>query len=361
MRVLVAGWVGSTNLGDELVLAGLRRLLDGEGATLHVLSRDPAATRAAHGVAASRDTDLPTVARAIRSADAVVFGGGGLVQDETSPFNLPYHLSRTWGARAAGVPFAGVGLGAGPLHTALGRRLARTLRAAVGVSVRDEHSATVLRGIGLREVVTAADLALHLPRPQVEVEDVVTVSLRPWAGSGGSLLPVSLRRPTEETPDWFLDGAARALDAVADRTGLRIRLVALQTDRDHEVHQRVASRMRHEAELRIPTLDTVVDEVARGRVVVAMRYHAAISAVLGGRPVVAIGYSPKVTALAGELGDGASLLRWDAGEVTQIPDAVEAVLGREDEVEAGYALLRKRGDGNRAVLDRLFDVARARP
>jgi polysaccharide pyruvyl transferase CsaB len=357
MRVLVAGWVGSTNLGDELVLAGFRHLSAHLGLSVHALSRDPAATTTTHGVPATADTDLTGSGRIVRSAHAVVFGGGGLVQDETSPFNLPYHLSRVWGAQLARVPWAGLGLGVGPLSTRLGRTLAGTLRRAVAVSVRDRPSAELLAQVGVPGAVPAADLALHLPRPRVEVEDVVTVSLRPWAGSGASWLPVGLRRTGDATPDWFLDRAARALDDIATRTGLGVRLVALQTDRDHELHQRVAERMTTAPELRVPTLATVVDEVARGRVVVAMRYHAAIAGVLGGRPVVGIGYSPKVTALADDLQAGARLLRWDAEELAGLADAVETVLGQDEAVEAGYERLAARGVGNRQVLERLLAAA----
>lgn len=359
MRVAIAGWTGSTNLGDELVLAGLRVLLAERGVTAHALSRAPEATEEAHGLLATGDTDLSGTRRLLRSADAVVFGGGGLVQDETSPFNLPYHLSRTWLARAVGTPWAGIGLGAGPLTTGIGRGLARTLRSAVGLSVRDPYSAEVLRTARVRDVTVASDLALHLPRPTVEAEDVATVSLRFWSGSGGSYLPVAMRRTTDETPAWFIDEAATALDSVADRTGLSVRLVALQTDRDHEIHERVAERMHNPADLRVPTLDTVVDEIARGRVVVAMRYHAAIAATLAGRPVVGIGYSPKVEGLVSELGRGAQVLRWAPGALAGLPGAIDAVRAYPDEIEVGYAALVERGRGNHHVLDHLLDTAAA--
>jgi polysaccharide pyruvyl transferase CsaB len=357
MRVLVAGWVGSTNLGDELVLAGLRGILDRLGVAVHVLSRDPAHSRDHHGVPATRDTDLSGSWRVLRSADAVAFGGGGLVHDVTSPFNLPYHLSRVWAAEATRTPWAGVGLGVGPLGTRLGRRLARSLRRAVAVSVRDPDSAALLERIGVPGAVTAADLALHLPRPRVEVEDVVTVSLRPWSGGGGGLLPVAQRPPEQQTPAWFLAHAARALDAVADASGLTIRFVALQTDRDHAVHLQVADRMRHDPQLVVPTLDSVVGEIGRGRAVVAMRYHAAIAATLAGRPVVGIGYTPKVDALAADLGAGARLLRWEPDDLGRLPDAIAAVLGRDADVDAGHAALVARGAGNLAVVERLLDAA----
>src|SRR5688572_2849834 len=126
MRVLVAAWVGSTNLGDELIFAALVRKLRARGVDVTAVSVDPAATTAAHGVAAVAHSDLNGLWRALSECDAVVFGGGGLLQDETSPFNLPYHLSRLWLARLRSRRAVAVGVGAGRLDTAVGRRLVRS-------------------------------------------------------------------------------------------------------------------------------------------------------------------------------------------------------------------------------------------
>ena len=44
------------------------------------------------------------------NSDALIFGGGGLLQDETGLWNLPFHLSRITAARKQGLPWIGVGL-----------------------------------------------------------------------------------------------------------------------------------------------------------------------------------------------------------------------------------------------------------
>src|SRR5690606_29444732 len=105
VRAAVAAWVGSANAGDELVHAGLRRHLADLGVEPVVGGR----ARLVAGAALGR-------------VDALVLGGGGLLQDETSDLNLPSHLAPVLAAR---VPAAGVGLGAGPLVTRAGRALVR--------------------------------------------------------------------------------------------------------------------------------------------------------------------------------------------------------------------------------------------
>lgn len=352
-RVLVAAWVGSTNLGDELVFAGLRAKLTACGAAVAVISVDPTATAAAHGVQALDHRDLVGLVNAVGDADAVVLGGGGLLQDETSPLNLPYHLSRVAVARRRHTPFAAVGIGAGRLDTRLGRRLVHHgLRGAVGVTARDTPSVRLLETAGLFGVGLAADLAVGLPTPDAAPVDRLVVCLRPWS-AGRKRLPAGLRGDT--TPDAVVDAAARAVDEAAGTTGLPVHFVALQADRDDALHRRVADRMTATATTAAPGLDDVLTEIARSRMVVAMRYHGGIAAVLAARPCVLIGYAPKVDALAGELGDGGALLDWSAAGIGQIPKALEAVTGHEEPVAAARESLRRRDRANDALLGRLLD------
>lgn len=358
MRVLVAGWIGSTNLGDELVLAGLLCHLRALGVTPVALSVDPAATGRDHGVEAVRSGGPAALLAAAGSCDVLVLGGGGLLQDETSPFNLPFHLARTWAAAVRRLPRAGVGLGAGRLDTTLGRALVRASLRATPVSVRDAPSADLLASLGLPRPVVAADLALALPDVQTPAKDRVVVCLRPWAG-GGALLPASVRarlagtRDGAAAPDPALQATAHELDRLHDATGLVPHLVALQPDRDGPLHDAVAARMTGPVSTARPDLAALPGEVGSGRVVVAMRYHGALCAVLAARPAVLVGYSPKVDALAAELGPAGRLLPWRADGLAGAVESVRAVLGR-DTGEARERL-RARGRGNRDVLASLLE------
>lgn len=115
--------------------------------------------------------------------------------------------------------------------------------------------------------------------------------------------------------------------------------MALQTDRDALLHEQIAARMSTPTELVVPTLDTVLHEVGRGRVVVAMRYHAGIAATLAGRPSVLVGYSPKVDALAATLGTGAAHLPFDTDVLRRLD---EAILTQLDATDAATAVARAR-------------------
>ena len=389
MRVVVAAWVGSSNLGDELVHAGLRRLLAQHGVQVAAITLDPAATRAAHGGIAISHRDPGRINRAVRSADAVLFGGGGLLQDTTSPFNLPYHLARLLPARRHHIPVAAVGLGVGPLETRLGRALARRgLRGLVGCTVRDAASRELLAELVDCDIEVAADLAFALPAPRSadratnratgratdratgratgRATDRATghatgppprepgrlvVSLRPWGG-GRSRLPAAARG--DDTPEEAVHALAAALDAAVDASGHTCRFVALQADRDDAFHRRVAAQMRTPATFATPHLDGLLDEFAAASAVISMRYHGGVAATLAGRPAVLLGYDPKVAALAGELGAGARLLAFDAAALPGIPAALAEVTGHADAVVAARRTLQRRQAPTAELLSRML-------
>ena len=76
---------------------------------------------------------------AFDDADAMVFGGGGLLQDESSAWNLTYHLSRVGMADRRHLPWVGVGLGAAGITTRRGERTVadalRQILSAVSTSI----------------------------------------------------------------------------------------------------------------------------------------------------------------------------------------------------------------------------------
>ena len=353
-RVLVAAWVGSTNLGDEMVFAATAARLAGRGVAVEAVTVDPDATRRDHpGVVAVPARDPRALDAAVRRADGVVFGGGGLLQDRTSALNLPYHLSRLALARLRRTPYVGHGLGVGPLETRPGRALARAAMVrARAVSVRDADSARLLAGTGVAGVRVTADPALGLPLPAVTAQDRLVVALRPWSAARG-LLPASLRA-RRTTPEPWLARTAAALDAAARGSGLAVHLVALQADRDGPLHDAVAARMTAPVTTVRPGVHAVVDEVATGRVVVAMRYHAGVAALLAARPTVLVGYSLKVDSLAAELGAAGAHRPWDPAGLRGLDAAVAAVAGRDAEAAEARDRLRERERGNAAVLDALL-------
>ncbi len=351
-RVTVAAWIGSQNLGDELVFAALRSKLTARGLAVDALSVSPAETVAAHGPTARRRRTL--LAPGTLGA-ALFLGGGGLLQDETSSLNLDLHLAPVVRARLTRRRVGGVGLGAGRLTTGASRARVRAALGGVPLSVRDDSSADLLADIGLDRPVVAADLAFSLPPPAVEPLDRIVACLRPWRGERHRL-PVSWRR-TDPGPEWFLSAAAGGLDALARRSGLAVHLVALGGPGDEGVHSAVAARMATPVTTDVAGLADGLATIGASRLVVAMRYHAAVAAALSHRPAALIGYTDKVSSLGSDLGPAATRsLRWEPGGLDGLAEA-STLVGADDAMAEAAAELVRRERRNDEILDRVLTAA----
>ena len=353
-RIAIAGWFGSDNLGDELILQSLIGSVRARGAEPVAISIDPTGTIRDHGIATiihRHPGHSMALRRALRDCDGMAIAGG-LIQSETSPWNIPFHTSRL---RAAGRdwPMAAVGLGVGQVHGPLGRSLARSsLRRLRRIVVRDADSARGLRSLGLNDVAVGADPVMALEPEPVEPADTMCVILRPANRRGLRTAATKARR--SKPPGAVLDRMASAIDAAAAATGLAVRLVAFQASRDGWLHAEIAGRLTAPAEVVTPTLNTVITEVGRSRMVVTMRYHGAVAALLHGRPAVLLDVSPKMASLAGEAGGWARLL--DPGRL-EGPELAAAVAHAAD--TGGRALearddLRARLTVNDGALDGLI-------
>lgn len=358
MRALIAGWIGSTNLGDELVFQGLRRHLQALGISPLALSVDPGRTSDIHRVEAIRHVsprDTLRLWHAVGRTDGLILGGGGLIQDQTSAWNLPFHMSRVTVARTRRAPWVGVGLGIDQLWRRSSRRLAAwAFRSSVGVAVRDPGSAAAGEELGVKPVV-AADLALALPPPAVAPADRLVVTLRAPTRPGLGTAAHKARAAAD--PDWEA-AMAGSLDRLASEHGLAVRFVALQADRDGPLHARIAARMTAATTTVAPGLDTIRDEFAACRLVVAMRYHGAIAALLASRPAVLLDYSQKMANLAAEAEPGFGLVGVAPGQMDALSTAASGALDHAREMPASLAALQEREGENRRMLERLAEATR---
>lgn len=295
MRVLVSGYHGMGNLGDEAVLAAFVQHLKeiDPKAECVALSGDPSETSAAHGIEAVPRASLGAIIREIRRSDIVISGGGSLLQDATGKKSVPYYLGIIALARMMGRPVSVYAQGVGPLNHAFSRWLVkRTLPRASVITVRDEASARLLQEVGVvkPEVMLVADPAFGLvpcdppDAMAVQAPNTVMFCLRPWPGLDGREAEYAL-----------------AIDRAVSELGICPVFLAFQPDRDLEVAHRIADQCRVGGKSpAVISCDMVPEEVlgliSRAEMVVGMRLHSLIFAANAGVPAVAIDYDPKIRA-----------------------------------------------------------------
>jgi polysaccharide pyruvyl transferase CsaB len=372
-RLLLAGYYGCGNAGDEAVLAGLLadlRRLDPQ-VDVVAASGDPSRTRAEHGVDAVDRQDLPALARALESSALVALSGGVLNDYWPVPLSaalgrdsggLPFYAAHCALAAGAGVPAVLCGIGVGPLRTPEGRELTRAACAlAAGTSVRDAGSLDELRAAGLdeaelRRVEVTADPAWSLEALPEEalpallaanglsVEDrPVGVALRAWDRDGA------------RTEEW-LDAVAAALDGSAELGDAPLLALSFD-DADEELHHRLAARLRPGRRVLAPPVArhgpvALGALLGRCRVVLAMRYHGALLSAAAGVPVAALAYDPKVASLLADLGVPDLALRPGDWAASSIQAALERSPRdpRRPSMPAAIAELRARARRNAELL-----------
>jgi polysaccharide pyruvyl transferase CsaB len=296
-RVVICGYYGFGNAGDEAVLAGILVALRSRlpHADVVVLSANPAQTRRLHGVkAVSRITGaLWTLPR----ADLFISGGGSLIQDVTSARSALYYLSVLGLATALAKATVVYAQGIGPLHRGWVRALARRILARTTlITVRDEGSAGALTDLGIvRPVHLVADPAFALiPAPAAQIQDLIGshhvprigVALRPWRANA------------------FVDSLVEGLRKASNQLGgTEIVVLAFHPERDLPLCTRVARDLGGRVLAGLSPADLVA-VVGTMDVVVGVRLHALIASVLTGVPPIGLSYDLKVDGLFRRVGVG---------------------------------------------------------
>lgn len=289
LDVVLCGYYGFGNLGDELLARALVELLEEGGiprSRVGILSADPAGTRRALGTESADRWSLPGVARMLGRSRTLLLGGGGLLQDATSLRSCVYYWGVVQTARCRGcIPWA-FGQSVGPLGSPLARRVARgALAPCVVRVVRDRPSLEAVRGLGLGETELAPDPVLGLSLPRLAPgrgTGRLGVNLRPWKGEAR-------------------EGAIRALRELAERAGRTfVGLALAEEDRLCLAEARDRQGLPLEEIRLLDSPESFSAAAAEMDGLVAMRLHALVLSVLAGLPAAAVPYDPKVTAFSEE-------------------------------------------------------------
>lgn len=169
-RVVIGGYAGCGNLGDDAVLQGILSGLWQNGISpraVTVLSGRPRRDSIRFGVRCVHRMNLFSILFALLRADLFVSGGGTLLQNRTGRCSLFYYLSLLRLARLCSCRTVVLG-GLGDLSGLPARRSVKNeLERCAAILLRDEHSAAFARGMGLKNprLAVGADSAFLLPEP----------------------------------------------------------------------------------------------------------------------------------------------------------------------------------------------------
>ncbi len=353
-RVLISGYYGFGNLGDEalleVIVGRLRRRFP--SAAIEVLSATPHRTAASYHVETTQRWDRRAVRAAIARADVVLSGGGGLLQNRTSLRSLLYYTAILREAIRTGRKAMIFAQSIGPLDF-WGRQVVRRFcRGLDRATVRDAHSLRLLESLLPQTPVERTADPVFLYDQPLGRDDLVADGLGP---ESGLYAVVSVRKVAA-----LRDGTqvlARAIDRLAERHSVRAAFLPLGGAADAAASTEVI-RACTSAPVLLPecTLEKAATILSGARVVIGMRLHALVLAARYAVPFLAIPYDPKVTALCADLAYPLEPL-WIPGGQRPAGDATDALVDRLVACrETISAQLAQRVAGVQAAAERNFDV-----
>jgi polysaccharide pyruvyl transferase CsaB len=292
-HLLLAGYFGCGNLGDDAILLGMVDGLGDADVELTLLSGSPDETFRNYGIPSIGRKDFRAVEDAIKRCDVLVFPGGSVFQDVTSVRSPAYYSQLVRRAKKEGKKVVMLSQGVGPLRSFFGKRFAaQAFGAADEIVVRDPESAATLKSLGIkRRPKIGADLSFLLHPPKAaeggdfKVGDMKTIGLAPRP----------LGRNSKAITRLFCDLARLLFQA-------NMMPVLIEMDRVQDgpliyaISKLQGGKVPDIRKLESPR--QVQQRMARMECVIAMRLHAGILAATVDVPPFMVSYDPKVSAFA---------------------------------------------------------------
>ncbi|MBQ3311114.1 polysaccharide pyruvyl transferase CsaB [bacterium] len=288
-KVVLSGYYGADNFGDEAILNTLVNRLKKNNAEIVVLSSNPDKTMLTHKkLRAINKFSYFNVIKEILSCDVLISGGGSLLQDVTSLKSLFYYLWVIFVAQLFGKSVIIFAQGIGPIKNKLAQILTKKLlKNCKWVSVRDDKSLFLLRGWKI-QVEKVCDPIYEIELPQHSPKNILGVQLRSFKTVSEKLL---------------LTLASRIAVDFADK---EIEIYSFQDSNDLEICQHFESLLLSiNSELKTSVIQglnvkEIVNRMANLDYLIAMRFHAVLVALKYGIKTLAINYDYKVENLANE-------------------------------------------------------------
>jgi len=301
--ILVSGYYGFDNLGDEAILEELieelAALVDRD--RIIVLSNNPESTRARFSVTSVDRWRLAEIVPLLRRARLLVSGGGGLFQDTASIKSVVYYAGMIFLARLCGARTLIYAQGLGPLRGSLARKLtAMAISRCEAVTVRDASSRALLESWGIPSVLSA-DPVWRLKTTPLPAEMAAALDEMRHLHPESLFVGLSVRSSAGFGAARAGELVERLLDSLPVETILAPLVLQENQDRDllNLVSKRWSEAGRKTLEFESSSFARLLPSqwlelIGSLDLVVGMRLHSLIMALSSGVPVVGLSYDPKV-------------------------------------------------------------------
>jgi len=296
MEVLISGFFGFKNTGDEAILeAMLSGLKENDPKTsIKVMSAHPAETGKRYQVKAVSRLDL----KALKDCDVFISGGGGLLQDATSFHSFYYYLGLILLAKLFRKKVFVFAQGMGPINFPLNAFLLKlVLRYVDLITLRDQTSFNYIKSLKIKNprVVETADPTFLLT-PQDGEKILELEGLKP---AGKPLVGISVRDNIGKK----ITVMAEFADWLTREQGCEVVFVPFEYPKDTRISNQIMRLMDEDSTLvfRVLRPREVLGVISKMQFFIGMRLHSLIFSAINLVPAAGIAYDPKVSAFMEEV------------------------------------------------------------
>ncbi len=293
----VSGYYGFRNNGDDALLLALTDDIKKEynDARMVVFSNRPKETSCIYRIDAVHRLNMFKISGVFKKTKALIFGGGSLLQDETSSKSLWYYLSIIRLAKRCGTKVMQFANGFGPVNRKHNKKItASVINDCVDViTTRDKASLERMKEIGItKEIELTADPAMLLDgvsdekiskllsKMNIPQEKYITVAVREWK---------------KNSPD-FNKEVANALKKFSEENNLNVLFIPMQNPHDVNISHDIKGMVGDRAYVvdSAMSIREIIGVIKNSQLNVAMRLHSIIYSVAQGVRTVALRYDPKI-------------------------------------------------------------------
>lgn len=303
--ILIAGYYGFSNSGDDAVLASICRDIKKKGSPYRarIMSNRPVDTMEDYGVEAVQRKNPFVVYDEIKKADVLLMGGGSLLQDVTSSRSLYYYLSLILMAKSVGTKVILYANGIGPISRRINRWFVGKIVNKVDmITLRERLSKKVLAKLGVTkpEVHVTSDPVFNLDTVPRDVDQTLADEGVP------ADKPIAAVFYREWGKDKDYVGKTSAIcDYIVDKYDMNIAFVPMKHPSDLKVSIAIREGMAHKDRGYVMKArydsDTMIQLIGRSDLIISMRLHALLYAAIQAVPMIGVVYDPKVKYYLDEL------------------------------------------------------------
>lgn len=283
-KVLISGYYGFKNFGDEAILSVLVNHLKSKSCKITVLSSDTEYTETIYNIKAVNSFNLKEVINAIKDTDIFISGGGSLLQDVTSLKSLIYYSSLITLAKLFRKKVIIFAQGIGPIKNKLAQIVVKNLlKTCDYLSVRDENSLKLLNSWNINAELTC-DPIYSIKVNQQKPQNNIGIQLRDFKTMNYNLLQ------------------KLALLVVSKFSDKKVCIFSFQNSEDLEICKKFENLIKSfNSEIKTEIItENIINKISELEYLIAMRFHALLVGIKCGVKCCAINYDIKVEKLAKE-------------------------------------------------------------